>query len=148
VPVSRRPIANGAVEIRRDRIVRVGPWRDFSDTSSQQVIDLGSVALLPGLVNAHCHLDYTDLAGEFLSPKHFSDWLKVIVTAMGLSSHADYAASWQRGAKMLLRTGTTTVADIEAVPALLPRLWKATPLRVLSFLELTGVNSRRDPRAI
>jgi cytosine/adenosine deaminase-related metal-dependent hydrolase len=49
---------------------------------------------------------------------------------------------------MLLRTGTTTVADFEAVPELLPEVWTATPLRVISFLELTGVRSRRKPRSI
>jgi cytosine/adenosine deaminase-related metal-dependent hydrolase len=49
---------------------------------------------------------------------------------------------------MLLQTGTTTVADIEAVPELLPEMWDATPLRVFSFLEMTGVKSKRDPAAI
>jgi cytosine/adenosine deaminase-related metal-dependent hydrolase len=49
---------------------------------------------------------------------------------------------------MLLRTGTTTVADFETVPELLPDVWSATPLRVISLLEMTGVKSRRDPRAI
>jgi len=39
---------------------------------------------------------------------------------------------------MLLRTGTTTVADIEAMPDLLPEVWNATPLRVFSFLEMTA----------
>ncbi len=49
---------------------------------------------------------------------------------------------------MLLRTGTTTVADIEAIPQLLPEVWQATPLRVISFLEMTGVRSRRTPEAV
>jgi len=49
---------------------------------------------------------------------------------------------------MLLRSGTTTVGDIEAVPELLPQMWNATPLRVVSFLEMTGVRSRREPAAI
>jgi cytosine/adenosine deaminase-related metal-dependent hydrolase len=40
------------------------------------------------------------------------------------------------------------VADIEAVPELLPEMWDATPLRVFSFLEMTGVKSKRDPAAI
>ena len=44
--------------------------------------------------------------------------------------------------------GTTTVADIESVPELLPEVWLATPLRVFSFLELTGVKSRREPRLL
>ena len=42
---------------------------------------------------------------------------------------------------MLLRTGTTTVADIEAVPGILPAAWEATPLRVHSFRELLGIRS-------
>ncbi len=49
---------------------------------------------------------------------------------------------------MLVRTGTTTVADIEAVPDLLPRVWEATPLRVFSFLEMIGITSRRQPAAV
>jgi cytosine/adenosine deaminase-related metal-dependent hydrolase len=49
---------------------------------------------------------------------------------------------------MLARTGTTTVADIETVPDLLPEVWDATPLRVFSFLEMTGIRARRDPEEV
>jgi cytosine/adenosine deaminase-related metal-dependent hydrolase len=49
---------------------------------------------------------------------------------------------------MLLRTGTTTVADIEAMPDLLPELWDAIPLRVFSFLEMTGIRARRNAAEI
>jgi cytosine/adenosine deaminase-related metal-dependent hydrolase len=49
---------------------------------------------------------------------------------------------------MLARTGTTTVADIEAVPELLPDVWSSSPLRLLSFLEMTGIRSRRPPAQI
>jgi cytosine/adenosine deaminase-related metal-dependent hydrolase len=40
------------------------------------------------------------------------------------------------------------VVDIEAVPELLPEVWSSTPLRVFSFLEMTGVKSRRNPEEI
>ena len=43
---------------------------------------------------------------------------------------------------MLLRTGTTTVADIEAIPELIPDMWAGTPLRVISFRELISLKSR------
>jgi cytosine/adenosine deaminase-related metal-dependent hydrolase len=49
---------------------------------------------------------------------------------------------------MLAQTGTTTVADIEAVPKLLPWAWEQTPLRICSFLEMTGVASARKPAQI
>jgi len=79
--------------------------------------------LLPGLVNAHCHLDSTDMAGLFLPPTVFTDWLKQMNATKPGWSRTDYSESWRRGARMLLGTGTNTVGDIEAVPELLhPRM--------------------------
>ena len=80
--------------------------------------------------------------------KAFTDWIKLITTANAQWTYSEFAESWLDGANMLLRTGTTTVADIEAVPELLPEVWDATPLRVISFLEMTGVRSRRTPALI
>ena len=148
LPVCRPPIDHGAVCISGNHIISVGRWRDLSPPARAQVVDLGETILLPGFINAHCHLDYTDMAGQFRPPKSFTDWIKLITTSKAGWSYADYAQSWLRGAQMLLRTGTTTVADIEAVPELLPEVWNATPLRVFSFLEMTGIKSRRQPRAI
>jgi cytosine/adenosine deaminase-related metal-dependent hydrolase len=88
------------------------------------------------------------MAGLFPPQKSFCDWIKLITTEKAQWTFSDYANSWIAGAKMLLQSGTTTVADIEAVPELLPDVWNATPLRVLSFLEMTGIRSRREPRAI
>lgn len=148
LPISRPPIPNGAVRISGNRISEVGEWRQVTDRTTEKVVDLGEVALLPGLVNAHCHLDYTDMAGLFPPPRQFSDWVKALTTTKSEWSYSDYAESWLNGAKMLARTGTTTVGDIEALPDLLPEVWQATPLRVLSFLEMTGVKSRRSPALI
>jgi cytosine/adenosine deaminase-related metal-dependent hydrolase len=149
LPIATPPIENGAVLIFRDRIVVAGPWKDFpsklKSADRGKILDLGDSILLPGLVNAHCHLDYTGMAGLWPSPKKFTDWIPRMLAAKAEWSYSDYARSWVNGAKMLLHSGTTTVADIEAAPELLPEVWEATPLRVISFLELTGVRSRREP---
>jgi cytosine/adenosine deaminase-related metal-dependent hydrolase len=113
-----------------------------------EVIDLGEVALLPGLINAHCHLDYTDMAGQLPPPRAFTDWIGSITAAKTGWSYSEYARSWLRGARQLLETGVTTVADIEAMPDLLPDVWQASPLRVYSFLEMTGILARRPPREV
>jgi cytosine/adenosine deaminase-related metal-dependent hydrolase len=106
---------------------------------------------MPGLVNAHCHLDYTGMAGMIPSPSsslNFPDWIKSILSLKAHWSYTEFAASWLKGAKQLLDSGCTTVFDIEAVPELLPDAWESTPLRVISFLEMTGVRSGHQPERI
>ncbi len=148
LPVCRPAIENGAVAVSGGSILTVGRWRDVQKKFSGDILDLGETVLLPGLINAHCHLDYTDMAGLFPPRKSFCDWIKLITTEKAHWSFSDYATSWINGAKQLLHSGTTTVADIEAVPELLPDVWNATPLRVVSLLEMTGVRSRRKPELI
>lgn len=149
LPVAAPLIHDGAIIISGKRISRVGRWRDLrSQDPEKKPLDLGEVIVLPGLVNAHCHLDYTHMAGQFPPPKVFTDWLKLITTTKAGWSLSEYSASWGAGAQMLVRTGTTTVGDIEAVPQLLPEMWQATPLRVVSFLEMIGITARRPPRTL
>jgi cytosine/adenosine deaminase-related metal-dependent hydrolase len=148
LPISGPPIADGVVRLAGSRILSIGRWRDLSPGDRDQALDLGEVVLLPGLINAHCHLDYTYMAGEIAPPRTFVDWIKLITTSKAGVIYSDFAESWLNGAKMLLRTGVTTVGDIEMVHELLPEVWTATPLRVISFLEMTGVRSRRPPQEI
>jgi cytosine/adenosine deaminase-related metal-dependent hydrolase len=133
--------------VSENRVAAVGAWRDLAARARPAAVDLGQVILLPGLINSHCHLDYTDMTG--LPPqKQFPDWIKGLLALKAAASYTDYAEAWLRGAGMLSRTGVTTVADVEAVPELLPEVWSSTPLRVFSFLELTGVKSHRQPAEI
>lgn len=150
LPVVGPPIENGAVLVFHDRIAVAGAWKNLprSLAAIGPIHDLGDVVLLPGLVNAHCHLDYTAMAGLWPPPKKFTDWIPRMLAAKAEWSYSDYARSWLQGAKMLLESGVTTVADIESAPELLPEVWDSTPLRVISFLELTGVRSRRKPAEI
>ena len=145
LPVSQPAIENGAVIVSGNRIRAVGSWPDLRARANGDVSDLGEVILLPGLVNAHCHLDYTDMAGMLPPPKTFTNWIPLILSAKSAWDCSDYKRSWLNGARMLVRTGTTTVADIETAPDLLPEVWDATPLRIFSFLEMTGIRARRDP---
>lgn len=148
LPVTAPPLEDGAVLVSQGRIQAVGPWSDLRHHSGVPVTDLGEVVLLPGLVNAHCHLDYTHLAGRLQPPRAFPDWIKAILSAKAEWAFSDFAASWLAGASQLLESGTTTVANIEAVPELLADGRSATPLRVHSFLEMTGVRSGHNPETI
>jgi cytosine/adenosine deaminase-related metal-dependent hydrolase len=112
------------------------------------VVDLGNSILLPGLINAHCHLDYTRMAGLIAPQKTFVDWIAAILALKAHWSYAEYAESWLHGARTLIRKGVTMAGDIESVPELLPEVTEATPLRVLSFIEMTGVKSQRPAQLV
>lgn len=148
VPISNPPIDDGAVLVSAGRIAWVGRWSDRPSASGVSVRDLGESVLLPGFVNAHCHLDYTGMAGLLPPPKYFTDWIKSIVALKSSWTLEEFAVSWRRGASMLLRSGTTTVADIEAIPELLPAAWRDTPLRVISHRELINLKSREAAREL
>ncbi|MBC8003096.1 MAG: amidohydrolase family protein [Opitutaceae bacterium] len=141
LPITAPPIDDGAVLIGDGCIVAVGRWADLRPEASGQIIDLGDAILLPGLINAHCHLDYTDMAGQLPPTRVFTDWIKQIITLKSGWTRDDYVRSWTNGAAMLLRSGTTTVMDIETMLDLLPGVWASTPLRVISCAELISVRS-------
>ncbi|MFO1460593.1 MAG: amidohydrolase family protein [Verrucomicrobiota bacterium] len=148
LPITAPSLEDGAVLVSGGNIADVGAWSDLRRIHNGPVTDLGNVVLLPGLINAHCHLDYTHMAGRLRPPKTFPDWIKSILAAKSEWDFSDYAASWLSGASQLLESGTTTVANIESVPELLTDCRAATPLRVHSFIEMTGVRSGRNPEAL
>ena len=139
LPITGPPIEDGVVRIREDEVLAVGASGDVASRSSEATCDLGDVVLLPGLVNAHCHLDYTDMAGLISPQKSFANWIRAIVALKASWSYSEFAQSWIHGARMLLQSGTTTVADVEAVPELLPEAWQLGPLRVISFREMISL---------
>jgi cytosine/adenosine deaminase-related metal-dependent hydrolase len=148
LPITAPPVEDGAIFIAGQKIRAVTPWKNLRAHLREKALDLGDVILMPGLVNAHCHLDFTDMAGEISPPKSFVDWIAAIMAARSAWGYSEYARSWLRGAHQLLKSGVTTVGDIESMPDLLPEVWDATPLRVYSFLEMTGIKARRSPKDV
>ena len=135
------PIENGAVVISGDRILDVGKFPEISEKhSGQELVDLGEQALLPGLINAHCHLDYTCLRGKIPPQKSFADWIRAINAEKAKLSEQDYLASIADGFAEAKRFGTTTIANLTAFPELIHQV--NPPIRTWWFAELIDV---RDP---
>ena len=75
VPVDRPPIAGGIVSVADGRIVALG-----ENVSGRPPTDLGDVALLPGLVNAHTHLEFSLLERPLGTPRMpFADWIREVI---------------------------------------------------------------------
>jgi cytosine/adenosine deaminase-related metal-dependent hydrolase len=92
-------------------------------------LDLGDAVLMPGLVNAHCHLDYTGLRGRLPRARGFSRWIEVIGQAKRGLGPREYRASILAGMREALACGTTAMANWICQPPALPARG-APPMRV------------------
>jgi len=140
LPISRPPIIDGVIRIENGCIAEVGEWRDLHGDTD----DLGDVILMPGFVNAHCHLDYTSLAGCISAPETFNEWIGDIMWHKNVMSDDAWRESWLKGASQCLKRGITTVGNIETRLELLEDIWAETHLRLSSYLELITVKSESD----
>jgi cytosine/adenosine deaminase-related metal-dependent hydrolase len=135
------PIENGAVAVDENGIVGIGRADEVAWLDQGTVVDLGDVALLPGLINAHCHLDYTMMRYSISPPKSFTEWVKRINALKRSLDSDDYLESISRGFKELKRWGTTSVCNIEAFPELMPRM-PEPPIRTWWFYEMIDIRHR------
>lgn len=138
LPLCSPPIEDGAVRVEGERIAAVGRWEDLRADDAE---DLGEVVLLPGLINAHCHLDYTVMRGAILRQPDFSGWVRRLNELKRTLSNEDYLGSIAEGLAELKRWGATGVFNIESFPELMVKM-PQPPLRVWWFYEMLDIRNR------
>jgi cytosine/adenosine deaminase-related metal-dependent hydrolase len=139
VTMDGAPIENGAVAVSGNRIVDAGRFDDIKTRNAGSGVDLGEQVLLPGLINAHCHLDYTCLRGKILPQKSFTDWIRAINAEKSELSPNDYVASINDGFAEATRFGTTAIANLTAFPELISQV--QPPIRACWFAELIDIRA-------
>lgn len=140
------PLENGAVAVEGERIRAVGRWDDLRGTGGE-TLDLGEQILLPGLINAHCHLDYTMLRGRLARrPASFTDWIRNINAEKSALGPADYRAAIEEGLEGAAAYGTTTLCNLEAFPEVAAET-AASAMRVWWFAEMIDVREPVSPEA-
>jgi cytosine/adenosine deaminase-related metal-dependent hydrolase len=108
VPISAPPIFDGVVGVKGTQIEFVGP---ASEAPIGEDEDLGEVVLLPGLVNAHCHLELTVMRG-FLEDLDFRRWIIRLTSARrAVLDREALLDSARYGLEEGVRAGITTYAD-------------------------------------
>lgn len=139
LPIDAPPLREGAVLVRGERIVEVGPARELARAHAR--VDwrhLARTALLPGLVDAHTHLCWSGLECTPPGPgQGFADWLEGMAGRARGADLAGLDAQALEGARAHLARGVTTVADSGPSPGGLEVLRRAG-LRGVFGLELFG----------
>jgi aminodeoxyfutalosine deaminase len=142
VPVDRPTIEHGVVTVDGERIVAVGT----SAIGGEPVHDLGNVALLPGLVNAHTHLEFSDLSHPLGDPgMALADWIPLVL-AHRRSRDGQVAAAVAAGCRESLLHGVTTVGEIATAGV---AAYAGFPSLDLSlFIEAIGFSCARAESAL
>ncbi len=137
VPIEGSPVEHGVLLIDDGRIVAV------RKTYSGAVVDLGNVALIPGLVNAHTHLEFSRLAEPFATDGEFIPWLERVIAYRRASSQPPRDAI-RAGLQESIASGTTLLGEIATTG------WEPDDYRVphgprvVVFQELLGLAETRE----
>ncbi|MEW6319966.1 MAG: amidohydrolase family protein [Acidobacteriota bacterium] len=114
-PVARPPIANGWVAIDGARVHALGGPEDPPPAGAPVERRAGE-AVLPGLVNAHTHLELSWLAGKVPPAHRFTDWVAHLVLTRGGTPEAGGGertlAPMRAAVRELRAAGTVAVGDI------------------------------------
>ena len=144
LPAVEPPIEGGAVAVREGLIEQVGKFSEIKDDyPSECVNDLGDATLLPGLVNAHAHLDNSAFEGKApLGEGDFVAWIDALLTAKDETSQEKRREATAVACRLLPRLGTIAVGDISPT-AYSPAFLAEEQIRGNVFIEVTGFNKER-----
>lgn len=127
------------VRVADGKIVEVGVGLDGI------VTDLGDVTLLPGLVNAHTHLELSLCESEPLPEGGFVPWVMGLRQRSKLDGTNDpfhAAQAMGRGVAESMRFGVTCVGDITRLPNLTRPTLAAAPMRSVSYGEVLAPSGK------
>lgn len=142
LPISSEPLRDGAL------LVRDGAIRDIGRADmlklrypEEEVRDFGLAAVMPGLVDAHTHLDNSVMRG-IVHDVPYATWLASVLEQNAKMETSDWFDSAVLGGLDALSSGITTVADITATGASCMAVQKLG-LRAVIYREAGAMDKRR-----
>lgn len=144
LPISGPPLRDAWVSVSDGLVTEVGTGR-----APSPVVELGDVALLPGLVNAHTHLELSWMAGLVPPAGSMDEWIKTLLSvrrAGPAGGDETVVTAMTRAVGDILDTGTALVGDISNSLMSVP-VFAARELACVVFHEILGFNPA-DPQAM
>ena len=140
-PIDQPPIRDAVIAVEDGIIQSITPGSRIPAPGSR---DLGNVAILPGLVNAHTHLELSWLRERVPPANQFTDWVKTLIAIRRGTEQLitpDVVTSVHGAIRELRASGTAAVGDItNSLAAVEPM--KAANLSGVVFHELLGFQER------
>ena len=146
LPISEPPIRDGWIAVDRGRIAAIG---HRAPADGVREVDLGDVAVMPGLVNAHTHLELSYLRDEVPPASQFITWIRGVIAARRKQPDPrapGILAAIDRALGEAVACGTAIVGDISNTLVTFGPLARS-PLAAVVFYELIRFNAP-DPSGL
>ncbi|MGA3299136.1 MAG: amidohydrolase [Candidatus Acidiferrales bacterium] len=127
----RHVIENGAVAVRGDSIVAVGPSADIAaQYDPAKIVDARGAMVMPGLINGHAHAAMSLFRG-MADDLALDDWLKKYIFPAEARNVTEDFVVWgtRLGMLEMLRGGITTYADMYYFEDAVARVTKEAGMR-------------------
>jgi cytosine/adenosine deaminase-related metal-dependent hydrolase len=144
MPSAGTHLANGWITTREGRVVSTGVG-----APPAKARDLGDVVVLPGLVNAHTHLELSWLDGRVPPQDSMDQWISTMMSTRRIGpagGDADITSAIRDAITTMRATGTVLVGDVSNTLASAPLLDQAHMAGVV-FHEILGFRPV-DPAAM
>ncbi len=144
LPIVSSAIENGAVAIDGSKILAVGGRAEVTSLfPDARVSDFGQAAILPGLVNAHSHLELTVMRGFLKNEEHdFAAWLRKLTKARMAMTDSDLLVSATCAAIEAVRAGVTCFGDSSSSAGEAMKALREVGLRGIVYQESFGPDPR------
>jgi cytosine/adenosine deaminase-related metal-dependent hydrolase len=139
LPMDGEAIENGELLIEQGFIKEIRPTQSPASTPC---LDLSDHLLLPGFVNAHCHLSLSALGGKVPRCETFTDWVRALLKENLQTPLNDRVSALHKEATKMSRSGVTTLADTLSDVELLSQ-YENLPFRQVVFLEVLGFRGNK-----
>jgi cytosine/adenosine deaminase-related metal-dependent hydrolase len=143
LPITSPPIRDGAIAVDNGRIVAIGTLADLRSAYPGPVTEFPDLVIMPGLVNAHSHLELTHFSAWKIrkdidySPRTYADWVVQLVKLRRGVSSEELFLSLREGLWKSLESGTTAIGEIVTDRSLI-NVYANSPLSGRLYMEAVG----------
>lgn len=142
LPISGKPIGDGAVLVEGEKISAVGEQKKMRRSHPQEeILNFGNAIILPGFVNTHTHLEYSILRGV-CDDLPFVLWIIQLIKKSQRLNQNDWLVSAKLGTLEAIHSGITCMGEVSRTGAGFQAMLESG-LRGVVFCEVFGMDDNR-----
>lgn len=140
-PIVGSPIENGVVSVDQDGKITFIGTRKEADSLGFNEIEIVKGAIVPGFVNAHCHLELSHMLGKVTPKSGLVDFL-ISIMKLRASEEAVIIKEASNADALMFENGIVAVGDISNL-SITSSIKEKSKIYYHTFIETLGVDPKR-----